>query len=259
MPALNERKKRLIIRDYVLAAILAVAAHLLIFCSFSSKEISGSKPVAELKKVVFLPLDAMPDSLGRRNFMRWIEYGDPTLISKPSQAHGFSTVYAVSGLRTPEPDIAYYVSAETANPKMKTFEEIKVEKEPLAAELARSWDYRPAAVPPLAVSIQKKAPVEYPLWRDGDGKYLPQFFSKTEDMRKKAGSLPPDKKTVLKVSFYGKDFFPRARIITSCGNQELDAAAREAFIAKSSLLPDDYRKTDEPCYIEIEWRKGQPK
>ncbi|GEM_PF-3591323 len=260
MSVLNKGKDIHFFRNFIVAAILAVLLHLLFLGIFSSKEVTTSKPASEMKRVFFLPLDAMQDSPMKRNFMRWIDYGDPTLISKPNQNHGFSTIYAASGLRTPEPDISYSVSEETVNPRMMTFEEIKTGKEPLSSELARYWDYRPASIPVLAVSTApKKGPISYPLWMDGDGNYLPQFLSKSDDLQKKIDGLANDKKTVLKVTFYGNDFFPRAKIATSCGNQDLDNAAREAFIAKSSLLPEGYRKTEEPCYIEVEWRKGQAK
>ncbi len=249
-------------RDFLYAAILAVLVHLAIFSLFSVDVKENTKANTELKKVVFLPLDAMPDSPVKKNFLYWLEYGDPTLISKPSQRHGFSTVYAVSGLRTPEPDISYLVANGTAGSAMKrSFEEIEIKKEAPGNEIARNWDYRPATVAPPVAGVQKKTPTEYPIWRTGDGKNLPQFFSKTDEILKKAAAAHPEKKTVLKVSFYGRDFFPRVKILASCGNQELDSAAIEAFIAKNALLPEDYRKTEEPCYIEIEWQKmkGQSK
>ncbi len=255
----NERKDRNLFRDFLLAVILAAAIHLVIFSIFSVKEKEGTKSASEMKKVVFLPLDAMPDSPVKRNFLYWLDYGDPTLVSKPNQRHGFSSVYAVSGLRTPEPDIMFSVSEVSGDSKLKSFEEIDVGREDPAQEVARSWDYRPPSIPPPVNGIRKAAPAEYPVWRDGDGRSLPQFFSKTEDILKKAASLNPAKTTVLKVSFYGKDFFPRAKIAASCGNQELDAAAVEAFIAKNALLPEENRKTDEPCYIEIEWQRQKGK
>jgi len=246
--------------DFVFAAVIAAAVHLVVFCVFSIRVPDDSKSSSELKKVVFLPLEAMPDSPVKKNFLYWLDYGDPTLISKPSPRHGFSSVYAVSGLRTPEPDISYMVSSEPAWGRMNSFEEIEARKDTPSMEISRNWDYRPASIPPLnGNSLQKKKPPAYPLWRTGDGRNLPQFFSKADEILKKAEGMRPDKKTVLKVSFYGRDFFPRVKILASCGNQELDAAAQEAFIAKNALLPEDYRKTDEPCYIEIEWWKGKAK
>ena len=245
--------------DFISAAVIAAAGHVVIFSVFSVRQNNDLKSSSELKKVVFLPLEAMPDSPVKRNFLYWLDYGDPTLISKPNPRHGFSSVYAVSGLRTPEPDVSYAVSSTPANVGMNSFEEIEVKKDHPSKEISRSWDYRPASIPQLTAGLQKKNPPEYPLWRTGDGKNLPQFFSNAADMLKKAENMHPDKNTVLKVSFYGKDFFPRVKILASCGSQELDAAAQEALVAKYALLPDDYRKTDEPCYIEIQWRKGQAK
>ncbi|MFZ2657884.1 MAG: hypothetical protein WAX69_23325 [Victivallales bacterium] len=259
MPQQNEKRKRRILVDFLFAAAIAVVGHLVIFSIFSVKETSDSKSSSKLKKVVFLPLEAMPDSPVKKNFLYWLDYGDPTLMSKPSPRHGFSSVYAVSGLRTPEPDVSYVVSAMPVKAGMNSFEEIEVKKDPLSKEISRSWDYRPASIPPPANDLKKRNPPEYPLWKTGDGKNLPQFFSKAADILKKAEGLHPNKRTVLKISFYGKDFFPRVKIMASCGSQDLDIAAQEAFIAKNALLPDDYRKTDEPCYIEIVWQKGQAK
>jgi hypothetical protein len=246
-------------RDLILAVIITVVAHLVLYFIFILPKPSESKIAPNLKKVVFLPLDKMPDSPVMKNLIRWLEYGDPTLISKPNQKHGFSSVYYVSGLRAPEPDLSYGILRN--KPKMKTngIEGIKLEKEPVVREVTKVSDYIPAPIPQPPFQIQKKNPPEYPFWRKDDGKILPQLFSNVDEIRKKIQELHPEGKTVLKVMFYSKEFQPRPKVQVSCGNTELDTIAVDTIIGRTALLSSSDRKTGEPCYIEIEWRKGQAK
>ncbi|MFA6568477.1 MAG: hypothetical protein WCS96_09720 [Victivallales bacterium] len=259
MSAVIEKKDSRAGHDLILAVLVTVAAHLALYFIFILPKPSESKIAPDLKKVVFLPLDKMPDSPVMANVIRWLEYGDPTLISKPSQKHGFSSVYHVSGLRSPEPDLDYRILH--GRPKIKTsgFEEVKLDKEPLGRELSKASDYKPAPVPPAPFKIHKRNPPEYPCWRKDDGETLPQLFADVDEIRKKIQTLRPEGKTVLKVTFYSNEFQPRPKVSVSCGNGELDSLAVETLIAKTALLPSSDRKTDEPCYIEIEWQKGQSK
>lgn len=244
-------------RDLILAVLVTVAAHLALYFIFILPKPSESAVAPDLKKVVFLPLDKMPDSPVMTNLIRWLEYGDPTLISKPSRKHGFSSVYHVSGLRPPEPDLAYGILQNQSGINM--FQEIRFDREPLGTELFKASNYRSAPVPQPPFKVQKKNPPEYPCWRKDDGELLPQLFTNTDEIRKKIQSLRPDGKTVLNVTFYGSEFQPRPKIHVSCGNRELDSMAVDTLIAKTALLSSSDRKTDEPCYIEIEWQKGQSK
>lgn len=246
-------------RDLILAVLITVAAHLILYFIFTVPKPSETKTAPDLKKVVFLPLDEMPDSPAMTNLFRWLEYGDPTLISKPNQKHGFSSIYRVSGLRAPEPDLGYGNLQIQSKANIRKFEEIKIDKESLGTELSKISNYKPAPIPPPPYKIQKKNPAEYPCWRKDDGENLPQLFVNVDDIRKKIQLLHPEGKTVLKVTFYSNEFQPRPKIHSSCGNRELDSAAIDALIAKSALLPSSDRKTEEPCYIEIEWQKGQSK
>jgi hypothetical protein len=245
--------------DLLLAVLITVAAHLLLYFIFTLPKPSESKIAPDMKKVVFLPLDKMPDSPALTSLIYWLEYGDPTLISKPNQKHGFSSIYYVSGLRPPEPDLGYGIIQSQAKIKIDRFEEIKIDKESLGTELSKVSNYKPAPVPTSPFKIQKKAPTEYPCWRKDEGEALPQLFANVDELRKKIQTLHPQGKTVLKVTFYSNEFQPRPKVSLSCGNKEMDAIAVEALIAKTALLSYSDRKTDEPCYIEIEWQKGQSK
>lgn len=246
-------------RDLILAVLITAAAHLLLYFAFTLPKPSETKTAPDLKKVVFLPLDKMPDSPAMSNLVRWLEYGDPTLISKPNQKHGFSSIYRISGLRAPEPDLGYGNMQPRSKAMISAFEEIRTDKEPVGMELAKISNYKPAPIPPPPFKIQKKSPPEYPCWRKDDGEYLPQLFANTDEIRKKIQLSHPQGKTVLAVTFYGSEFQPRSKVHLSCGSKDLDSAAIEAVMAKSALLSSSDRKTDEPCYIEIEWQKGQAK
>ena len=259
MSVVIEKKDSKAGRDLILAVLVTAAAHLVLYFGFTLPKPSELKITPDLKKVVFLPLDRMSDSPGMANVVRWLEYGDPTLISKPSQKHGFSSVYHLSGLRAPEPDLGYGILQSQPKMKMSSFEEIKFEKEPLGTELSKVSNYKPAPVPPVLFKIQKKNPPEYPCWRKDDGENLPQLFTNADEVRKKIQTLHPEGKTVLNVTFYSSEFQPRPKVFVSCGNKELDSMAVDALIAKTALLSSSDRKTDEPCYIEIEWQKGQSK
>ena len=257
MSAVIEKKDSKTGHALLLAVLITVAAHLILYFLFTLPKSSESKIAPDLKKVVFLPLDKMPDSPAMRNLVRWLEYGDPTLISKPNQKHGFSSIFYVSGFRSPEPDLGHVILQDQA--KINRFEEIKLDKEPLGRELSKVSNYKPAPVPPAPFKIQKKNPPEYPCWRKDDGEALPQLFANADEIRKKVQVLQPEGKTVLKVTFYGNEFQSRPKVHLSCGNMELDSIAVAALIAKTALLSSSDRKTDEPCYIEIEWQKGQSK
>ncbi|MFA6291762.1 MAG: hypothetical protein WC637_08270 [Victivallales bacterium] len=259
MSAVIEKKDVKAGRDLILAVLITVMAHLALYFIFILQKPSESKVAPDLKKVVFLPLDKMPESPVITNLVRWLEYGDPTLISKPNQKHGFSSIYHVSGLRSPESDLSYGILQSQPKIKISGFEKIILDKDPLGAELAKISNYKPAPIPQHPYKIQKKNPPEYPCWRKDDGETLPQLFSNADEIRKKIQVLRPEGKTVLKVTYYGGEFQPRPRIHVSCGNRELDSMAVNALIAKTDLLPSSDRKTDEPCYIEIEWQKGQSK
>ena len=246
-------------RDLILAVLITAAAHLILYFIFTLPKPSESKIAPDLKKVVFLPLDKMPDSPAMKSLSRWLEYGDPTLISKPNQQHGFSSIYYVSGLRAPEPDLGYGIIQSHDKIKIDRFEEIKLDKEPLGAELSKVSNYKPAPVPAYPFKMQKKPPMEYPCWRKDDGEELPQLFANVDEVRKKIQTLHPQGKTVLKVTFYTHEFKPRPKVFVSCGNKDMDSIAVEALIARTAVLASSDRKTDEPCYIEIEWQKGQAK
>ncbi len=259
MSAVIEKKDSKTGHALLLAVLITVAAHLILYFLFTLPKSSESKIAPDLKKVVFLPLDKMPESPVITNLVRWLEYGDPTLISKPNQKHGFSSVYCVSGLRSPEPDLSYGIPQSQTKTRISKFEEIRLDKESLGMELSKVSNYKPAAVPPSPFKIQKKEQPEYPCWRKDNGETLPQLFANADEIRKKIQTLRPEGKTVLKVNFYSNEFQPRPKIHVSCGNRELDSIAVDALIAKTALLPSSDRKTDEPCYIEIEWQKGQSK
>ena len=81
MSAEIEKRDPMAGRDFTLAVLITVAAHLLLYFIFVLPKPAETKTAPDLKRVVFLPLDEMPDSPAKRNLTRWLEYGDPTLIS----------------------------------------------------------------------------------------------------------------------------------------------------------------------------------
>jgi hypothetical protein len=259
MSAATEKKDSGATRGLILAVFIAIAAHLLLYFIFVLPKSSELKTAPDLKRIVFLPLDEMPDSPVMKNLVLWLEYGDPTLISKPNPIHGFSSIYRLSGLRAPEPDLANGNLQSQPRIRIGGFEEIKPDGKPSGIELSKISDYKPAPVPAAPFKIMKKNPPEYPLWRKDDGEYLPQIFANIDEIRKKVQTLHPQGSTVLKMTYYSNEFQPRPKIHVSCGSAELDSLAVNTLIAKAALLSSSDRKTDEPCYIEIEWQKGQSK
>lgn len=245
---------------WLMAAVIVILAHLLLFGLFKEKPLLSLQPPGEFKKVIFLPLnEKLPVSASKLKLA--ILYGNPEAISKPSLFWGFSSAIAMRGFRKQIPDIQ--IEKEIL-PDIKytaaPFEKLETITENSEDKISRLWKYSLKTLPISKTVHGKPVSLAYPLWKTPDGDVLPQLFTNLESVRKDVKKFKPLKPTILKITDHGMGIFPRVEVESSCDIPELDREAAGAFISKYETIFPDGWKNEGSENLEILWGKeGAPK
>ena len=96
---------------------------------------------------------------------------------------------------------------------------------------------------------------EYPLWSDPKGTFLPQLFKNPDAVQQKIAQFPPQRDTVIQLSFLEFSLFPSGKVISSCGQKELDRLALKAAICSSSVLRDSDILPASPLILRVQWKE----
>jgi len=239
-----KRKENRFIRFFI-PALLAVLIHLS-FLGFKRAAPPENPDASRPKRVMLLPENSV--FVEEQRLLAWMEMLDPTYFIAPNRAFGFSRIYNPGEMEDIpvklDKNISAYGNKESFLPvpwKPK-FERIKDE-----------WPYKPSMPEPFDISKFMKN-LDFPIWMSEDTNVLPQLFGNMDELREYLKKSPPESgETVLKVEFFGPNFFPKVEIAYSCGNVELDKLAVKALTVKGKLLAINDKDSDEPYFITVKW------
>lgn len=211
---------------------------------------------------VFIP-SAAPHTPSEKELLAWVQLADPTLLSLPDPAVGFS-----APLLAPAPH-AYTERVTPAPTATQIAERTFAPPDPpptrsLEADLTRQWPVRipatpePPAIPALPAAV---------LWRFADGALLRGMGElPAADLRLALRTGAPRQPTRFRVELpLGAP--ARVRLQASCGNSDLDRLALQRLgprvltweqdVGRRELSPETEPFTLDPGrsrVVEVEWR-----
>ncbi len=237
------------------AALIAVAAHGIMFAMFSPPSVKTPVPPV-LSRVSFIP--PAPHTPDLRLPLLFY-YKNPEAMVKPSLKDGYSAVISMDGIREliPDPQGIYSARLDTPREK-KDIEKIPVNIDSLESRLPKLWKLKDCmvALSPAPRPVPALPAEEFPVWRLKDGTRLPQIFTGLDELRAQVAELKPSKPTAIKMVYSGGSLLPRVRIETSSEAPALDMKALCALIRRSDLLVESLRlQPGDAVVLETVWRK----
>ncbi len=245
----HAKRKRLV---FFAALAIALAAHSLFFALFSamdSKNTSASKPGKE--KAFFGDTQTSPV------FAKLLDYADPEAISKPDASKGFSSILG----KKRSPDKAGDPKTAWRNPKFRLyFMEKKTETlfdfddNDSSSRLLKYW--KPlldgTGGPGLQAAILPSP--AFPLCTSEDGIVLPVDL-KSFGMESLSEKEIPKSLSVFRLDFM-EGGLPRARILSSCGDDGLDRRALGAVLGAFGRIRSEMQLKSEGLTVLVHWKKG---
>jgi len=234
-------------RRFIIPALLAVLIHL-VFFAFKTKPAPSVHAKANVRTVMLLPQNSSaPDE---KKLLSWMKIMDPTYVIKPNRNYGFSTTFQPSELKDIQLDLEDGFS-ENATATQTDF--LPVPWQDLRSRVKRLWKYKPAGIKPIETAVLTKKH-KFPIWLTENNDLLPQLFNNTENLRKTIEKHPPPiRETVLKVLFFGPNFFPDVTVAHSCGNESLDNFAARTMTVKGKYIALNDPDEKKSLYISVKW------
>ena len=239
---------------YVSAVIVTVLFHVLLLSLFSMYKPPEIQKASERQTISMLALNSS-DPLRNKKLIDTLEYGDPTLIAKPNEKYGFSSVnakkFSLKLLRDQSIPDNYSGSFEESFSKLGFYQN----NEDNNLSVYRPGVYFGSVIPRAGnnVSAFKK---EFPFCSDSYGKELKKIIQINDQFKEKIKLLNPKNNTVFLVIFSENDFIPRLKLTDSCGAFELDSLAMRSFMAYYDALNLKKFKSARQYSISIEWQEN---
>jgi hypothetical protein len=231
--------------SFLLPAILAVLVHLSFF-GFK-RAVPSENPHSERpKQVLFLPQQTVIEE--EKRLLAWMDIMDPTYFIEPNRKHGFSRTYNSGGMK----DIPIKLDNSISKyGKKESF--LPVPWKPKYERIKEQWPYSPSDIKAVDISKFRKN-FDFPVWMSEESDLLPQLFSDLDKLKEKLKDSPPEfHETVLEVEFFGPNFFPKVKVIHSCGNPEFDTIALKTLTVKGKRLAMNDKDSRETRFITVKW------
>jgi hypothetical protein len=251
MPPLNDKgkngqKKEKKFFRFFLPALLAVLVHLAFF-GFKRAIPPDNPDKAKPKRVMLLPHNTV--IFEEQKLLAWLEILDPTYFIQPNRKHGFSRTFNAVDME----DIPISLKGNVVGYNNRKASFIDVPWKPKFEIIKDQWEYTPRGIKFIDFSIYQKN-IDFPVWMTEESSVLPQLFGNIDKLKATLKKVPPEfQETVLKVDFFGPNFFPKVEIVHSCGTPELDTFAMRTLIVKGKLLGINDKDSSEPYFITVKW------
>jgi len=242
----SRRKKESQFIRFFIPALLAILIHLSFF-GFKKVDPPDIANVANPKQVMLLPQNsAVPNE---QRLLAWLNILDSSYVIQPSRKYGFSTTFKPVEIE----DIPLTLKKIMSENDKSTATFLPVPWQDQHARIRQLWKYESAGIEPIDLEKFKQN-IQYPAWLSEKNILLPQLFEDlTAINREIKKKLPPRSETVLQVSYFDSNLFPKVQILYSCGIKKLDMAALRTFTVKNKNINAGTEDGRDSCYITVKW------
>jgi hypothetical protein len=243
--------QRIIIAEALAITILFHMALLFLF-SYSPPQLKNND--TKTQKIAMLNLyDHGKSSM--KELTAWLEYHDPSLISRPDQKFGYAMLCRNPDFRPPLSDLPREKKMETAT-VFEKFKKLSPENQLKYDICARFVNYTPTPLPKGKKNIETMTTVQgkYPVAVYGGGAELKPFFETTlpENLKEIAATAKPSK---ISLAFQGEGLMPRAAVEESSGNPDLDSAAIKEILFSADKFSAELVNPGDFVTITVLWNK----
>jgi|GEM_PF-3822762 hypothetical protein len=243
--------QRIIIAEALAITILFHMALLFLF-SYSPVQLKNSN--TKTQKIAMLNLyDHEKTSM--KELTAWLEYHDPSLISRPDQKFGYAVLCRNPDFRPPLPDLPREKKMETIT-VFEKFKKLSPENQLKYDICARFVNYTPTPLPKGKKNIESQTAAQgkYPVAIYGGGAELKPFFETPlpGNLREAAAAAKPSK---ISLAFQGAGLMPRAAVEESSGSYELDSAAIKEILFCADKFSAELVNPGDFVTITVLWNK----
>lgn len=244
--------QRIIVAEALAITILFHMALLFLF-SYSPPQFKNND--VKTQKIAMLNLyDSGKSSM--KELTAWLEYHDPSLISRPDQKFGYAALCRNPDFRPPLPDLPRDKKMETIT-VFEKFKKLSPENQLKYDMCDRFVNYTPTPLPKVRKNLDGQTAVvqsKYPVAVYGGGAELKPFFetSLSEPLRAAAATARPSK---ISLAFQGAGLMPRAAVEESSGNHELDSAAIKEILFCADKFSAELLNPGDFVTITVLWNK----
>jgi len=246
---------RVIIAEALAIAILFHMALLFLFY-YSPPQLKDNNQSTQ--KIAMLNLYNHEES-AVKEIAAWLEYHDPSLISRPNQKFGYGVLCRKPDFRPPLADLP----REKKIASSTSFEKFKMlaPENPLKYDLcSRFINYTPTPLPKAEIKPVTKviSDNQYPAAVYGNGVELKPFFEKSlpENLKSVAATAKLSK---FILTFQGEGLIPRISVEESSGSQELDRAAIKEILCNTDKFATELNKPGDIVTVNVIWNKPEVK
>lgn len=233
------------------AAVITVLFHMALLYSFRYSPPAKAVPATKSQQIIMWnTAGAHPQS---KAFNNWLEYHDPTLISRPGKAYGYGAGLRDFEVRRSIKDMPKTEEqSETVN--FKEFNNLP-EGQRLETDISERFVYyRTFGIAPGTQQEIAAPQLKYPVVKTDSGVLLKDVFA-DESVIRKAAAVKLTNPTRLNVIYQGKDFMPRITVAESCGSAGLDTFAVRKFMLDQRILDGLKLKKGDTTRLNIYWKE----
>jgi hypothetical protein len=243
--------QRIIIAEALAITILFHMALLFLF-SYNPPQLKNSD--IKTQKIAMLNLyDHGTSSM--KELTAWLEYHDPSLISRPDQKFGYGALCRNPDFRPPLPDLPREKKMKPAI-GFEKFKKLSPESQLKYDICARFVNYTPTPLPRGKKNLESQtaAQEKYPVAIYSGGAELKPFFETplSENLQEIAATAKPSK---ISLAFQGEGLMPRAAVEESSGNHELDSAAIKEILFCADKFSAELVNPGDFVTITVLWNK----
>ncbi len=230
------------------AFIIAVVLHLLLLFLFSPPKTETMGHNQMYQRISMLSLKKDSDFINSIN--NWMDFADPSLISKPSEDFGYGVITRHRGFRSPQ-------ISDTVKPAGEVLEFIVNSKHYDLSSINSSKDSKQILPDYLVPQIKEtqSSVLRYPRIITADGQVIPDVFVDRKEIAGELAKSSPSGNTVIAFKPGRiKGFLPRFRIVQSCGVKQLDNIAVRKMVGSEVLAA--LLKENNFASVSISWTEA---
>ncbi|HJO93282.1 MAG TPA: hypothetical protein QF753_07775 [Victivallales bacterium] len=258
----SHKNKHCKFKPWLFAISVCILGNLILISLFSTSKIEYNFNKQEKSKIIMLPLYNYNLSNSEKRLLYWMQDETPSLMTSPNSKYGYSRV-----LRSP--------ISLTSFPKKTKFnksilyqsiftDNFKIAQIPLVNESSIDLFTRivPFKTPSVPDTLPKRAEIyKYPYsYNTYTGVNFPIKFHNWNKIEQLIKKYNPKSLTQIELKYPASDkLLPYAKIISSCGSQELDKQALSNIIFDDSSKKIKRSLLGTTVNISIEWQNNYSK
>ncbi len=237
-------------RIFFEAVILALLLHWLLFVLFDYKPPKKNYSDTHSAGITFMNLANQSPSK-RREFLNWLEYNEPSLISAPDA--GYNQLNPYIHFRAAQPDKIYQtVLPESPANSLKDFAVLKIQEQSADDSSHNLIFNRFGRVPASPEKAKPSLPEpKFPLIKSND---IVLKLSLSSYLLKDSQKLKA-KSMLINYNLEQSKMLPRVVVVDSSGKRDFDMSV----LRELSLCIDDISQGRKNFTISIQWRKETSK